>query len=138
TRIVPGGFGTEALEEAVRTQFPGARVARLEQDARARKQTNAAILSLMAAGELDILIGTQLLLTAHPRPVAALVALVYPDAALHLPDFRAAEHAYHTFREVMTLADPAGADILIQTNAPDHHVIRSLAVGDPSIFYQHE
>ena len=138
TRIVPGGFGTEALEEAVRVQFPAARVARLEQDARARKHKNPAILTLMAAGELDILIGTQLVLTAHPRPVASLIALVYPDAALHLPDFRAAEHAYHMFREVMTLADSADADIVIQTNVPEHHVMQALAAGDPSIFYQNE
>jgi primosomal protein N' (replication factor Y) len=140
TRLVPAGFGTEALEEAVRLRFPTARVARLEGEGAAGARTNAAILSLMQAGELDILIGTQLVVTRHPRPVASLIGLIYADAALHLPDFRAAERAYHTLREVMALADPLdpGAGIVMQTYVPEHHVMRALALRDPSVFYENE
>jgi primosomal protein N' (replication factor Y) len=92
----------------------------------------------MQKGELDILIGTQLVATRHPRPVAALVGLIYPDAALHLPDFRAAERAYHTLREVTSLTKEPDSGIVLQTCVPQHHVMRSLAQRDPSIFYMTE
>ena len=144
TRLVPFGFGTEALEESVRTRFPAARVARLEshrdRGGSVRERANAAILALMQARELDILIGTQRVVTRSPRPVASLIGLIYPDAALHLPDFRAAERAYHTLREVMTLVDrdTPDAGIVMQTYAPQHHVMRALAQYDPSIFYKSE
>ena len=90
--------------------------------------------------EVDLVIGTQLVVTRSPRPVASLVGLVYPDAALHLPDFQSAERAYHTLSDVMALADPhdAKAEIVIQTYVPQHHVIRALAERTPSIFYESE
>ena len=140
TRLHPSGFGTEALEEAVRTRFPEARVARLEREGAAKDRANAAILSLMQAGELDILIGTQLVVSRNPKPVASLIGLIYPDAALHLPDFRAAERAYHLLRDVMALAstDAPDAGIVIQTYVPQHHVMRALAQRDPAIFYENE
>ena len=140
TRLIPSGSGTEALEETVQTRFPSARVARLELRRPGGDGANAAILSLWQAKELDILIGTQLVVTRSPRPVASLVGLVYPDAALHLPDFQSAERAYHTLSDVMALADPhdAKAGIVIQTYVPQHHVIRALAERTPSIFYESE
>jgi primosomal protein N' (replication factor Y) len=112
----------------------------LERQRTGKDGAHAAILSLWQAKELDILIGTQMVVTRSPRPVASLVGLVYPDAALHLPDFQAAEQAYHTFSDVMALADPhdAGARVVIQTYVPQHHVIRALAARDPSIFYESE
>jgi len=139
-RLHPSGFGTEALEEAVRVQFPEARVARLERDRPGGDRANSAILTLLQAGELNILIGTQLVVTRSPRPVVSLVGLVHPDAALHLPDFRAAERAYHTLREVMALADSkdATARIVMQTYVPQHHVIRALAERNPRLFYDNE
>lgn len=143
-RLVPSGFGTEALEEAVRTRFPTARVARLEghrEGGRAdQERANAAILSLMRAGELDILIGTQIVVSRSPKPVASLIGLATPDAALHLPDFRAAERAYHLLREVMALADPDDPDarIVVQTFVPEHHVMRAVALQDSSVFYESE
>ncbi|HEX9285512.1 MAG TPA: hypothetical protein VF879_07570, partial [Nitrospirales bacterium] len=140
TRLFQTGLGTEALEEAVRLRFPAARVARLERQRAGGDPANAAILSLWQSGELDILIGTQLVITRMPRPVASLVGLVHPDATLHLPDFHAAEQAYHTLSEVMTLADPRDSDaaIMLQTHIPQHHVIRALAQRDPAIFYENE
>jgi len=139
-RLSPSGFGTEAVEEAVRVRFPEARVARLERDRPGGDRANAAILTLLQAGELNILIGTQLVVTRSPRPVVSLVGLVHPDAALNLPDFRAAERAYHTLREVMALADSkdSTARIVMQTYVPQHHVIRALAERDPRFFYDNE
>ena len=139
-RLLPSGFGTEALEEAVKVHFPEARLARLERDRPGGDRANTAILTLLQAGELNILIGTQLVVTRSPRPVVSLVGLVHPDAALHLPDFRAAERAYHTLREVMALADQkdSTARIVMQTYVPQHHVIRALAEQDPRLFYDNE
>jgi primosomal protein N' (replication factor Y) len=115
-------------------------VARLEREGAARERANRAILSLMQDGELDILIGTQLVVTRHPRPVASLIGLIYPDAALHLPDFRAAERTYHTLREVLTLADPDArdAEVVLQTYVPQHHVMQALRQQNPAIFYKAE
>jgi len=140
TRLAPSGSGTEALEDTVRTRFPTARVARLEKRQTGGDQANAAILARWQAKALDILIGTQLVVTRQPRPVAALVGLVYPDAALHLPDFHSSERAYHTLSDVMALADPhdPGAEIVLQTYVPQHHVIRSLAERTPAMFYEQE
>jgi primosomal protein N' (replication factor Y) len=139
-RLLPSGFGTEALEEAVRVQFPEARVARLERDRPGGDRANSAILTLLETGELNILIGTQLVITRSPRPVVSLVGLLHPDAALNLPDFRAAERAYHTLRDVMALADQkdSTARIVIQTYVPQDHVIRGLAERDPRLFYDNE
>ena len=138
--MAPSGSGTEALEETVKTRFPAARVARLERHRTGGDGATVAILSLWQAKELDILIGTQLVVTRSPRPVASLVGLVYPDAALHLPDFQAAEQAYHTFSDVMALADPqdSTAGIVLQSYLPQHHVIRALAEHNPAIFYESE
>src|SRR3989442_15852165 len=74
------------------------------------------------------------------RAVVSLVGLVHPEAALNLPDFRAAERAYHTLREVMSLADSkdSTARIVMQTYVPQHHVIRALAERDPRFFYENE
>ncbi|TLY19042.1 MAG: primosomal protein N' [Nitrospirae bacterium] len=138
--LLPSGFGTEAVEEALKVRFPEARVARLERDRSGGDRANSAILTLLQAGELNILIGTQLVITRSPRPVVSLVGLVHPDAALNLPDFRAAERAYHTLREVMALADfkDSTARIVMQTYVPHHHVIRALAERDPRFFYDNE
>src|SRR3989442_4445036 len=138
--LLPSGFGTEAVEEAVRVQFPEARIARLERDRPGGDRANLAILTLLQAGELNILIGTQLVVTRSPRPVVSLVGLVHPDAALNLPDFRAAERAYHTLREVMALADSkdSTARIVMQTYIPQHHVVRALAERDHRFFYDNE
>lgn len=137
TRLIPYGFGTEALEESVRSHFPSARLARLEREGAAKERANRAILSLMRDGELDILIGTRLLATRRPRPLASLIGLIYPDVALHLPDFRAAEKAYHALREVISLAED-DAGVVLQTYVPQHHVMRAVAGHDPSLFYKAE
>src|SRR3989442_1494427 len=139
-RLLPSGFGTQALEEAVRVQLPEARVARLERDRPGGDRANSAILTLLQAGELNILIGTQLVVTRSPRPVVSPVGLVHPHAAVDRPDLRAAEPADHTLREVMSLADfkDSTAHIVMQTYVPQHHVIRALAERDPRFFYDNE
>jgi primosomal protein N' (replication factor Y) len=139
-RLQPSGLGTEAAEESLRRRFPQARLLRVER-ARARGKTkDAELLAHLHANDYDILIATQLILTVVPRPEVSFIGILAPDAALHQPDFLAAERAYHTLREVMTLApdDALTAEVMIQTYMPDHHVIRALAAHDPSMFYDSE
>jgi primosomal protein N' (replication factor Y) len=138
TRLFPSGWGTEGVEELVKARFPQARIGRLERGR--QKQADALLLSQFETGNLDVLIGTQLLVTRHVQPIASLVGFVAPDAALHQPDFRAAERAYHLFRDVISLADTRSADseVLLQTHIPEHHVIHSLAAQNPSVFYDTE
>jgi primosomal protein N' (replication factor Y) len=140
TRLFPSGLGTEAAEEAVQRQFPNARLLRLERIPRVRTHTNDELLARLRAKDYDILIATQFVLSLVPRPVASLVGILAADAALHFPDFLAAERAYHTLREVMALApdDASGAEVMIQTYMPEHYVIRALSTRNPAIFYENE
>lgn len=137
-RLFPSGLGTEAAEEAVQRRFPKARLLRIER-APSGKKTDALLLARLREKDYDILIATQFVLSAVPRPFASLVGILAPDAALHLPDFLAGERAYHTLRNVLALAseDP-GAQVMIQTYMPEHHVIRSLAARNPALFYESE
>ena len=140
SRLHPSGLGTEAAEEALRRRFPQARLLRLERAGARGKTKNAELLAHLQANDYDILIATQLILTVVPCPVVSFIGILAPDAALHQPDFLAAERAYHTLREVITLApdDAATGEVMIQTYMPDHHVIRALAAHDPSMFYDSE
>jgi primosomal protein N' (replication factor Y) (superfamily II helicase) len=139
-RLFPTGFGTEAVEEAVKSCVPHARVARLERTRGRKKQEDADVLSRFMEGQCDVLVGTQLAVSSTPRPSAALVGVIVADAALHLPDFLAAERAYHLLREVISLADADSphATVILQTYMPEHHVIRALAARSPRMFYQNE
>jgi primosomal protein N' (replication factor Y) (superfamily II helicase) len=92
------------------------------------------------AGELDVLIGTQMLCQGEPALCAGFVGLIQADAGLHLPDFRAGEHTYHTLMDAIALARPAelGGRIVLQTLLPTHYVIQAVANQDPTLFYQQE
>jgi primosomal protein N' (replication factor Y) (superfamily II helicase) len=138
-RLFASGLGTEAAEEAVQRRFPKARLLRLER-ATGSKKPDAGLLARLRAKDYDILIATQFVLSAVPRPLASLIGILAPDAALHLPDFLAAERAYHTLREVMALASEhtSDAEVMIQTYMPEHHVIKALGTRDPWIFYKSE
>ena len=139
-RLFPCGLGTEAAEEAVQRRFPNARVLRLERAPTGAKKPDAELQARLRAKDYDILIATQFVLSTVPRPVASLIGILAPDAALHLPDFLAAERTYHTLREVMDLASKnrMDAEVMIQTYMPEHHVIRALAARDPRVFYESE
>jgi primosomal protein N' (replication factor Y) (superfamily II helicase) len=139
-RLFPCGLGTEALQETLAVQFPGTRIRRWEAGHQARRRAETAASSEGAPEEFDILIGTELLATRAPHPKVSLIGIVAPDAALHLPDFRAAERAYHTLCEIMALVDEQSpdAEIIIQSYVPEHYVIRALEAGNPSLFYETE
>jgi primosomal protein N' (replication factor Y) len=134
------GEGAEQVEEQLRTEFPQARIGRLDRDAVRTKQAFRRILHAFGAGELDLLVGTQMLAKGHDFHRVTLVGVVSADLALGLPDFRAAER---TFQLLTQVAGRAGrgdlpGEVLIQTHYPDHYAIQAGARQDYAAFFEQE
>jgi primosomal protein N' (replication factor Y) len=134
------GRGTERVEEEVRALVPDARVARMDRDTTRGRGGHSRILKGVEDGSLDILIGTQMIAKGHDFPGVTLVGVVSADAALNLPDFRAAERTFQLIAQVMGRAgrgDQPGR-VLIQTLAPDHYAVTRAAAHDFAAFCQEE
>jgi len=134
------GEGSEHLEEHLRKEFPGARIARLDRDTARTKQQYQETLGAFARGALDILVGTQMLAKGHDFQRVTLVGVVSADTLLCLPDFRAAER---TFQLLTQVAGRAGRGdlpgrVLIQTYYPEHYAIQDAVRQDYSAFYERE
>lgn len=134
------GEGSEHLEERLRKEFPGARIARLDRDTARTKQQYQETLGAFAGGALDILVGTQMLAKGHDFQRVTLVGVVSADSLLSLPDFRAAER---TFQLLTQVAGRAGRGdlpgrMLIQTYYPEHYAIQDAVRQDYLSFYERE
>lgn len=133
------GLGTEKVEDLLRIHFPTARVARLDRDV-ASGQHGEQTLERMRRRELDILVGTQMVTKGHDLPNVTLVGVLNADAALSLPDFRAAER---TFQLLVQVAGRAGraertGRVFIQTRNPAHPAIQFAARHDVRSFVEYE
>jgi primosomal protein N' (replication factor Y) len=134
------GEGSEHLEERLRKEFPGARIARLDRDTARTKRQYQETLGAFAGGALDILVGTQMLAKGHDFQRVTLVGVVSADSSLSLPDFRAAER---TFQLLTQVAGRAGRGelkgrVLIQTFYPEHYAIQDAVKQDYSGFFERE
>jgi primosomal protein N' (replication factor Y) (superfamily II helicase) len=134
------GEGSEHLEERLRKEFPGARIARLDRDTVRTKQQYQETLGAFASGALDILVGTQMLAKGHDFHRVTLVGVISADSSLHLPDFRAAER---TFQLLTQVAGRAGRGelpgrVLIQTYFPEHYAIQDAVRQEYLSFYERE
>jgi primosomal protein N' (replication factor Y) len=134
------GEGSEHLEERLRKEFPGARIARLDRDTARTKRQYQETLGAFASGALDILVGTQMLAKGHDFQRVTLVGVVSADSSLSLPDFRAAER---TFQLLTQVAGRAGRGqlpgrVLIQTFYPEHYAIQDAVRQDYPAFYERE
>ena len=128
----PAGQGTQRLEETLAARFPEARILRMDRDSAARKGAFAAMRDRVAAREVDILVGTQLVAKGHDFPYLTLVGVIGADQALVSPDFRAAERL---FAQLMQVAGRAGraehpGEVLIQTRYPAHPLYQAVARHD--------
>ncbi len=134
------GIGTERVEEEVRALLPDARVARLDRDTTARRGTASAVLRQLADGELDVLIGTQMVAKGHDFPGVRLVGIVNADLGLHLPDFRAAERTFQLLTQVSGRAGRGALPgrVILQTWMPEHYAIRPATSHDYERFYAEE
>jgi primosomal protein N' (replication factor Y) len=135
TRLEIVGAGTEQAEEFFREKFPSARIARLDRDTVRSNEVSSAIARLNRS-EIDLVIGTQLLLTG-PRPARpGLIGLLQADGAFQLPDFRAGEQTFQLVRRVLNFS--SGGDVILQTFHPAHEAIAWATTGDPREFYEKE
>jgi primosomal protein N' (replication factor Y) len=138
-RIALEGLGTEKLEETLGTAFPSARIARLDRDVASGKQVEK-ILARVRDREVDILVGTQMVTKGHDLPHVTLVGVINADAAISIPDFRAAERAFQLLVQVAGRAgrgDTPGR-VLVQTYDPEHHAIQRAIHHDVMGFFEHE
>ncbi len=120
--LKPGTRGTESLEEEIKEVFPSARVLRIDRESVERKGTLDVALAAIAAHEIDIVIGTQIIAKGHDFPNISLVGVVNADSSFHLPDFRASEKSFQLFTQMAGRAgrgDMPGK-VLIQTHNPLH------------------
>lgn len=134
------GVGTEQLEQIVRTMFPKVRVARVDRDAARRRGALRRILLQFASGELDVLVGTQLLAKGHDFPNVTLVGVIGADLGLSFPDFRAAERTFQLLTQVAGRAGrgTAPGHVVIQTFYPDHYALQYARGQDYRGFYERE
>ncbi|MDR0624209.1 MAG: primosomal protein N', partial [Treponema sp.] len=119
------GFGTEMIEEEVRATFPDLRLRRADADTAGKKGLLKETLDAFRAGELDILLGTQMVAKGLNFPGVRLVGVILADTGLHMPDFRAAER---TFSLIVQVAGRAGryfpdGKVIVQTLRPRDPVI---------------
>jgi primosomal protein N' (replication factor Y) len=134
------GEGTEQLEERLGEQFPDLRIARLDRDTARRRGTYDRVITQFAAGEIDVLVGTQMVAKGHDFPNVTLVGVVSVDAGLAMPDFRSAERTFQLLTQVAGRAgrgDQPGR-VLIQTYHPDHYALLHAGEQDYEGFYNRE
>jgi primosomal protein N' (replication factor Y) len=134
------GEGTERLEAELKHLFPDARVGRIDRDTMRHMRDYQRVLGGFRAGEIDILVGTQMIAKGHDFPRVTLVAVVGADAPLALPDFRAAER---TFQLLTQVAGRSGrgdrpGEVVIQSYFPDHYTFQLAVTQRFEDFYARE
>ncbi|MDH3392538.1 MAG: primosomal protein N', partial [Desulfobulbaceae bacterium] len=139
-KVVGIGFGTERLESEIRELFPAARIARLDRDTTSKRNEFLATLRAVHQGEVDILIGTQMITKGHHFPNVTLVGIVWADAGLGLPDFKAGERTFQLLAQVTGRAgrgDKPGR-VIVQTHQPDHYSVITAQGHDYQTLYEQE
>ncbi|MGE5700251.1 MAG: primosomal protein N' [Deltaproteobacteria bacterium] len=139
-KIAQVGIGTERLLAWAAKRWKDARVARLDSDVSRRKGAYGEILARMQAGDVDILVGTQMIAKGHDFPEVTLVGVLLADLSLSFPDFRSAER---TFQILTQVAGRAGrgdrpGKVIVQTLSPDHVCIRMASMHDFAGFMAEE
>jgi primosomal protein N' (replication factor Y) len=134
------GAGTEQIEAALRELVPQARIARMDRDSTAQRGSQEALIRQWGRGEIDILVGTQMITKGHDVAGVTLVGALSADLSLNLPDFRAAERTFQLLSQVAGRSgrgDDPGR-VIIQTYAPDHYVMQFLVGHDYQGFFNAE
>ncbi|PWT86288.1 MAG: primosomal protein N' [Blastocatellia bacterium] len=134
------GFGTERVEAEIARSWPDARVARLDRDSTRRKGALAGLLRRFREGDLDILVGTQMIAKGHDFPRVTLVGVISADVGLGMADFRASERTFQLLTQVAGRAgrgDEPG-EAIIQTLYPGHYSIQLACKQDYPAFFERE
>jgi primosomal protein N' (replication factor Y) len=139
-RMAPVGPGVERLQEEAMALFPDARIAVLSSDLFGSARALKAQIEAIAAGEADLIIGTQLVAKGHNFPLLTFVGVVDADLGLHGSDLRAAERTFQLMRQVAGRAGRAEkpGQAWLQTYQPEHPVIRAILGGEEEAFWRAE
>ena len=134
------GFGTARVLEEVEHLFPGVRAARIDRDTTQKRGALQALLGQFRRGDLDVIVGTQMLAKGHDFPRVTLVGVVSADIGLGIADFRAAERTFQLLTQVAGRAGrgAVAGEALIQTVHPDHYSIRLACRQDYVTFFREE
>ncbi len=134
--MIAAGHGTERVEIALRNKLPTARIARVDRDSTRKRGADEKIFNAAAAGEIDVLVGTQMLSKGHDFPKITLVGVVNADGAMFSADFRAAERMVAQLCQVAGRAGRADLPgrVLIQTRFPTHPLYQAVAGQDHASF----
>lgn len=135
-----GGLGTQRLEAEVKARFPEAHVARMDSDTMRKPGSHERVLSAFRRGEIQILLGTQMIAKGLDFPNVLLVGVINADTALHFPDFRAAERTFQLVTQVAgrTGRGNRGGRVLVQTYTPEHPAIQAASRHDYETFAKEE
>jgi len=136
--LVPAGQGTQRIESLIEQSFPGARIARVDRDSTRARGAAQRIFDTAHRGEIDILVGTQMLAKGHDFPNLTLVGVLNADAAMFSADFRAPERL---FAQLVQVAGRAGradrpGEVLVQTAFPGHPIYAAAQKQDYERFAQ--
>ena len=134
------GSGTERIEQALKVLLPQARVARMDRDTTTQRGSHEQLIRRWEKGEIDILVGTQMITKGHDVSGVTLVGALLADLSLNLPDFRAAERTFQLLSQVggrSGRGDNPGR-VIVQTYAPDHYAIQHLLRHDYKNFFTAE
>ena len=138
TRFRYGGGGVEKVQTRLKRFFPRARVARIDFDSARTRPDVVQIASDFARGEIDILIGTLMVMKGLDLGKFSLTGVIHAEAQLNLPDFRSGERAFQLLSDVVSLVRDSGGEVVVQTLNPDHHSIRAVSQHEPGLFYEQE
>jgi primosomal protein N' (replication factor Y) len=148
TRCLPCGnhrfgqksFGTERVEEQIQQHFPSARVARMDVDTVRGKEAHDKLIRRFESGEVDVLVGTQMVVKGLDFERVDLVGILDADGLLHFADFRANERAFQLMEQVSGRAGrkEAGGEVIVQTSDPNHPILQFVALHDYAGFYSSE
>lgn len=134
------GMGTEKVETVTQKLFPKARIKRMDRDTTGRKGAFKHILKELRDGQIDILVGTQMVAKGHDFPNITLVGIICADLSLDFPDFRAGERTFQLLAQVAGRAGRGESPgrVILQTYNPGHFTIQAAKLQDYRQFYQRE
>lgn len=141
TEISYKGFGTQRVEEELQKFFPAASIVRMDLDTTSQKGSHDKILSRFSRGEIDILLGTQMVAKGLDFAHVTLVGVVSADTQMLLPDFRSAERTFQLLTQVAGRAGRSGlmkGEVIIQTYQPKHYTLKHVVLHDYLGFYNEE
>lgn len=135
-----GGFGTQRVEEELKSLFPDAVISRMDMDTTTRKGSHEKILKQFGSGDSDILLGTQMVAKGLDFPRVTLVGVISADTQMMLPDFRSAERTFQLLTQVAGRAGRSvlAGEVIIQTSQPHHYALKYVQEHDFIGFFNEE